>query len=83
MSHQPISSQDLREQLNRGVVKFFFVKKDGSLREVVGTTNLTNIPNHGHPQGGRRSYPSVVPFWDLIAQGWRSMQVTTQAFLRD
>ena len=83
MSHQPISASDLRTRLHSGIVKFFFVKKDGSLREVIGTTNLTHIPTSGHPSGDRRSSHKVVPFWDFVAGGWRSMQVTTQAFLRE
>lgn len=81
MSNQPISASDLRARLHIGIVKFFFVKKDGSLREVIGTTNLTHIPANGHPSGDHMSSHKVVPFWDFIVGGWRSMQVTTQAFL--
>jgi len=82
MSHQAISTADLRTRLHAGVVEFFFVKKDGSLREVLGTTNLTHIPTSGHPSGDRRSSHKVVPFFDLRKQEWRCMQVTCQAFLR-
>jgi hypothetical protein len=80
-SFQPISAQLLREQMSHRIVKFFFVKKDGSLREVQGTTNLRHVPADKHPQGVRQTPPSVIVFWDLLAGDWRSAKVETQFFI--
>jgi hypothetical protein len=80
-SFQPIEAQNLRAQLQTGIVKFFFIKKDGSLREVQGTTNLRHVPADKHPQGVRQTPPSVITFWDLLAGDWRSAKVETQFFV--
>ena len=82
LSTAPTTAEDLREALHQRIVKFFFVKKDGSLREAVGTTNLTHIPASGHPRGNGSS-PKVVVFWDFLRGGWRSLQVTTQVFIKE
>lgn len=83
MSHsmQPITAQDLRAQLQTGIVHFYFVKTAGALREVRGTTNLRHIPADHHPTSGRTSPPSVVTFWDLLAGGWRSANVNSAMFI--
>jgi hypothetical protein len=78
-----MTAADLRTALHTGVVAFFYVKKDGTLREAIGTTNLASIPNDGHPVGPRRSSPKVVPYWDFVSGGWRALQVTTQVFLKN
>jgi len=80
-SMQPITAQTLRSELSQRIVKFFFVKKDGSLREVKGTTNLAHVPTDKHPQGVRQTPPSVITFWDLLVQDWRSAKVETQFFI--
>jgi hypothetical protein len=81
--HQPISALELRERLHTGFIKFSFMKKDGSLREAYGTTNLSNIPVSAHPSGNGSSSPKVVTFWDLLTSEWRSAQVTTHFFLME
>jgi len=80
-SFQPISAQDLRVRLRTGLTKFYFIKKDGSLREVMGTTNLNHVPADKHPQGVRQTPDSVITFWDLLAGDWRSAKVETQFFI--
>jgi hypothetical protein len=82
-SMQPINAQILRSELNQRIVKFFFVKKDGSLREVHGTTKLAHVPADKHPQGVRETPASVITFWDLLAGDWRSAKVETQFFIND
>lgn len=81
-SLQPITPEALREQLRTGLVGFYFVKKDGTLRECKATVNLNHIPADQHPQGVRPSPDSVVTFWDLLAGGWRSAKTDTQFFLK-
>jgi len=78
----PMTAEDLRTALNQRVVSFYYVKKDGTLREAIGTTMLAAIPTSGHPAGVRQSSPRVVPYWDFTRQAWRSLQVTTQVFLK-
>jgi hypothetical protein len=80
-SFQPIEAEALKQRLHIAITKFFFVKKDGSLREVMGTTNLNHIPADKHPQGVRETPPSVIVFWDLLAGDWRSAKVETQFFI--
>lgn len=82
-SKQPINAQILRTELSQRIVKFFFVKKDGSLREVHGTTKLDHVPVDKHPQGIRETPASVITFWDLLAGDWRSAKVETQFFIND
>lgn len=82
-SLQQIEANDLRTRLQQGIITFFFVKKDNSLRECKGTTNLRHIPADQHPQGIRESSPAVVPFWDFLAGGWRSAKVNTLIFIKE
>lgn len=78
---RPISAEDLRRRLRTAITKFYFVKKDGSMREVLGTTNLNHVPSSNHPSGVRESSPSVVVFFDTTIQEWRSAQNTTDFFI--
>lgn len=71
-----ITADELRSKLANGVVRFFFEKKDGSLREAIGTTQLGAIPTESHPSGQRQSPPSVVPFFDIEKGQWRCVSVT-------
>jgi hypothetical protein len=81
--HQPIAVPDLRERLRSGFVRFSFVKKDGSLREVHGTVNLHNVPVTDHPTGHGNPSENTIRFWDLLTSGWRSAQVTTKFFIME
>lgn len=76
-----MTAQDLRTHLQNRVVKFMFVKRDGSLREAIGTLNLGLIPTQGHPTSGRPSPESVVNFWDVMKGAWRCLSVNSQVFL--
>jgi hypothetical protein len=81
-SLSPITAQALKEQLRNRIVNFYFIKKDGSLREVQGTTRLAHVPADKHPLGVRETPPSVITFWDLLAGDWRSAKVETQFFIK-
>lgn len=63
--------------LAKGVVKFAFRKKDGSVREAEGTTNLNTIPVEKHPKEGKASSPKVITFFDTLKQEWRSFKPET------
>ena len=75
------NSEMLREALTKGPVRFSFVKKAKfALRTAVGTTCLTNIPTDKHPKGTGRPAVKTVPFFDLLAQSWRSVSVESLVF---
>ena len=76
-----ITVEDLRARLRTGLVQFAFVKKDGTLRMVHGTTNLRHVPASQHPNGNGTPSERTIRFWDLLTGEWRSAQVTTQFFL--
>jgi hypothetical protein len=77
-STNEITPNELRTRLNEGVVKFFFQKKNGDLREALGTTKLAAIPSEKHPAGVRQSPPSVVTFFDIEKQQWRCVSVASK-----
>ena len=72
---------DLRKALNEGVVLFEFIKKDGSLRQVRGTTNPELIPADNMPKGVRTPAQqalyerTTVVFFDINKKNWRSMRI--------
>lgn len=69
--------EELAAALNKGEVNFKFIKKDGSTRIAKGTRNLGSIPESQHPKGGVAS-SLVLPFFDLDAQGWRSLSIDSK-----
>ncbi len=67
-----------RELLDKCVVRFQFQKKDGSIREAVGTTNLKFIPDAKHPKNAKPIVDSTIPYYDLEEGKWKSMQINAQ-----
>ena len=70
----------LEEEMLKRAVRFQFKKKDGSTREAVGTTiRAKMIQPDGklwEPVGaGREEKPTIVNYWDLTSQAWRSFNV--------
>ena len=75
----------LREYLSRGIVRFTYVKKDGTLREARGTNNHDIIPPSKMPKGvlarqvalglKQPNYRSV-PYYDLDKEEWRAFDVS-------
>ena len=68
-----------REALRKGVVKFSYFKKDGSIREAKGTLNLLLLPEDKLPHSGLDP-DAVTPadtfaYYDLDAAGWRSFRI--------
>lgn len=75
-----LTPNELRRKLSRGVVQFAFKKLDGTLRNAVGTTNLSAIPQENHPRGVRQSSPKVVVFFDIEKREWRSVNHNQEIF---
>lgn len=70
----------LESKMLETAVRFQFRKKDGSLREAVGTLRREKmIQEDGtvwEPVGeARPEVPTLVKYWDLTVQGWRSFNV--------
>ncbi len=67
MVHQLKAEMRLRE------VKFKYQKKDGTIRDAVGTLNSEIYGNENEPTGSNRSIPeNQVRYFDTVSQGWRS-----------
>ena len=74
-----------RKKLSTGVWRFSYYKKEGSIREAVGTLDMSRIPEDKRPKGdmsdGAAREPSVntFPYYDLYADGdcggWRSFRL--------
>lgn len=63
----------LCKALKKGIVNFTFKKKDGSIREAVGTLKENVIPP---VYGLRTSDPNKVQiFYDVNKQAWRSFKI--------
>lgn len=56
------------------VAHIVFEKKDGSLRTMKATTNLSFIPKASHPMGFGPSSEKNKPVYDVEAEGWRSFR---------
>ena len=66
--------------LNNGVIRFSFWKKDGSIREAIGTTDLLVIPKDKRPEGVANKYTpnfSAICFFDLEKSEWRSFNIAS------
>lgn len=74
MSYQETTTSALREILNGGVVRFQFRKKDGSIRNALGTRNVDLIPKNEYVKHVEdiNEKKSVV-FWDLEECSFRSL----------
>lgn len=74
MSYQETTTTQLREILNGGVVRFQFRKKDGSIRNALGTRNVDLIPKNEYVKHCEdiNEKKSVV-FWDLEECSFRSL----------
>lgn len=67
-----MTTQELRAKLEAGVERFSFRKKDGSIRNALGTRNLILIPKDQMPKH-LFDQTSAMVYWDLEAKGYRSV----------
>ena len=66
-----------REALRKGVVKFSYFKKDGTIRDARGTLCMTLIPDEKHPKGACLTPVfSTINYFDLAKGEWRSFAIT-------
>lgn len=69
--------EKLVDDLSKGAVKFKYVKKDGTVREAFGTTNLGFIPTDKQPHSDNQDkyFSKVITrYYDLDVKDWRSFQ---------
>lgn len=59
----------LRTQMQQRIVKFYFQKVDGSIREAYGTLKETLIPATG--EGNRKKNDTVQTYFDTEKSEWR------------
>lgn len=59
----------LRTQMQQRIVKFYFQKVDGSIREAYGTLKETLIPATG--ENNRKKNDTVQTYFDTEKQAWR------------
>lgn len=70
----------LESEMMKRAVKFSFTKKDGSLREAIGTLCREKMVQEDgtlwEPKGeAKPDVPTLVKFWDCVAKGWRCFTV--------
>ena len=67
-----------RRWLRDHVIKFSYYKKDGSIRQAIGTTNLFFVPISKHPLGYydyKNKSCNTITYFDLEKQEWRSFDI--------
>ena len=70
----------LESKMLEQAVGFCFTKKDGSVRDAVGTLDRSKMVQADgtlwEPIGeARPDVPTIVKYWDLTVQAWRSFNV--------
>ena len=68
--------EELELELRRRVVRFWYRKKDGTLREATGTRCLALIPPEHHPNGTGHQPDFLVCYWDVERNHWRCFDRT-------
>lgn len=73
--------ESFRKKLQSGTYRFSYFKIDGSIRDAVGTLDMSRIPEDKRPKGdmsdgaAREPNPDVFTYYDLNAGGWRSFRL--------
>lgn len=66
--------EQLKEKLRGGVAHFFFIKKNGEVREAFGTTNAAVAAKYTNGNGISREYFKTTAFFDIEKGEWRSFR---------
>ena len=75
MAYNKMTTQEIKDILSKGEVKFSYEKKDGTIREAFGTRNVAILELHdATPTGGKVENDNVIPYFDLEAMAWRSFK---------
>ena len=71
-----ISIEDLRRNLQGGSpVHFSYFKKDGSVRNAIGTLNEKLIPEEMRPKDSSTNTGNNLKYYDLEKNAWRSLYI--------
>lgn len=76
-----VSASILKSKMNTGVHRFQFNKKDGSIREALGTRNPSLIPKHLSIQEVDDISNKSVVFYDLEVEEYRSLTADARVTL--
>ena len=71
----------LINRLNSEKVQFKFIKKDGTIREALGTTNPDLLPKEARRGDYKTQKTGVVNFYDFLAGGWRCFQTGADIYI--
>ena len=67
--------EKLRSSLQEGETHFTFIKKDGTLRQAVGTLNLNLVPDADkqfkNEEGAKEERTDQTSYYDLEKNAWR------------
>ena len=71
----------LEKKMLKEAVKFQYRKKDGTIRDAVGTRNLKMMVQEDGKQyefktTGKPECPTTLGYWDLEKKAWRSLILT-------
>ena len=72
----------LQEKMLKEAVKFQFKKKDGTIRDAIGTRDLEKMiqedgKRYEFKTAGKPECPTTLGYWDLEKKAWRSMTLTS------
>jgi hypothetical protein len=75
-------AEELRATLESSVAKFSYRKKDGEMREAVGTRNLSLIPTECRPKWEIQdpNIDKAVVYYDFDESDYRSISVAANTY---
>ena len=62
----------LKKAMKKGIVRFYFRKVDGTIREAYGTLKENLLPS---TMSGRKHNPTVQVYYDTEKETWRSYKI--------
>ncbi len=75
MNEPRFTANAVRTLLSQGLVKICFTKKDGSRRELVGTTHDSLTPPANPNAKPKKPNPDMVNLWVPEVEGWRGFNI--------
>lgn len=64
----------LHAKMQQGIVKFYFQKIDGTIREAYGTLAVKLIPS-AESSSNRKPNPTVQTYYDCEKESWRCFKI--------
>lgn len=65
---------ELKDKLNKGIAHFTFIKKNGEIREVWGTTCPSFVEKYINGRGISREVYNTTAFFDIEKCSWKSLR---------